>query len=173
MNREDILDLRRHKDIAFRTSPDSPLTAEQKDSFAGLTYYDYDPALALTVTVEPVNDDALLPVMTTTNEIRNYRRYGTFTFSVEGEETQLTIYETPHGFFLPFVDASAGTETYPAGRYLDLEPLDEAARQFHVDFNLAYNPFCAYNAAYSCPITPAENRLNVAIRAGEKLPDFV
>jgi len=66
------------------------------------------------------------------------------------------------------VDAGAGVETYPAGRYLEPERLDDG--RFHVDFNQAYNPYCAYNDAWNCPITPAENRLKVAIRAGEKLP---
>ena len=80
----------------------------------------------------------------------------------------MTIYEASHGFFLPFVDAGAGTETYPAGRYLEPEHL--GGDTFHVDLNQAYNPFCAYNESWSCPITPAENRLKVAIHAGEKIP---
>jgi uncharacterized protein (DUF1684 family) len=86
---------------------------------------------------------------------------------VDGQEAELTIYETEQGYFLPFVDSLAGTETYPAGRYLDPEPL--TGNRFLVDFNLAYNPYCAYNEAWSCPLTPFENRLKVPIRAGEKL----
>ncbi|HEY3290725.1 MAG TPA: DUF1684 domain-containing protein, partial [Anaerolineae bacterium] len=73
-----------------------------------------------------------------------------------------------HGFFLPFVDALAGTETYGAGRYLEPEPIP-GGQQFQVDFNLAYNPYCAYNDQWSCPLTPAENRLTVPVRAGEKV----
>ncbi|MCA9903361.1 MAG: DUF1684 domain-containing protein, partial [Anaerolineae bacterium] len=76
---------------------------------------------------------------------------------------------TDFGFFLPFADINANTEPYGAGRYLEPEHL--GGNRFHVDFNLAYNPFCAYNAAYSCPLTPFENRLKVPIRAGEKLPE--
>ena len=96
------------------------------------------------------------------------RRYGTFTFTVDGQEASLTIYEADYGFFLPFVDAGAGTETYPAGRYLEPEYLGD--NLFHVDFNHAYNPYCAYSDGWSCPITPAENRLKVSLQAGEKLP---
>ena len=79
----------------------------------------------------------------------------------------LTVYANPQGFFLPFVDALAGTETYGAGRYLDPEPL--GGGRVLLDFNRAYNPYCAYNEQWSCPITPRENRLAVPIRAGEKL----
>lgn len=157
---------RAEKDRLFKLDEHSPLTEAQKATFDGLTYYDYNPDLDLTVTVTRFDPADTVQVMTTTNEIRNYRRYGEFTFDVAGQTARLTIYETPHGFFLPFVDAN--DETYPAGRYIDPEPLD--ATRFHVDFNMAYNPFCAYNEHFSCPLTPPENRLSVAIRAGEKKP---
>jgi uncharacterized protein (DUF1684 family) len=86
---------------------------------------------------------------------------------VDGQEAELTLYASPHGFFLPFADSLAGTETYGAGRYLEPEPVGNG--KFLVDFNLAYNPYCAYNEAWACPITPWENRLRVPIRAGEKV----
>ena len=88
-------------------------------------------------------------------------------FEVEGVEACLTIYANQHGFFLPFVDSPAGQETYPAGRYLEPEVLPGGKDS--LDFNLAYNPYCAYNDRWSCPFPPAENRLQVPIRAGEKL----
>ncbi len=166
MNHEQIERSRREKDAIFKNSPNSPLTESQRVDFDGLDYYDYNPDLSFTTTVERFEVQDMLQVMTTTNEIRNYRRYGEFTFTVDGEEARLTIFETPHGFFLPFVDAN--TETYPAGRYLDLEP--ETNGVFRIDFNQAYNPLCALNDGWSCPLTPAENRLGVAIRAGEKIP---
>ncbi len=86
---------------------------------------------------------------------------------MEGQEAELTLYSNQDGFFLPFADNLAGKETYPAGRYIEPEQLADG--KFLVDFNLAYNPYCAYNDAWSCPLTPAENRLKVAIRAGEKI----
>jgi uncharacterized protein (DUF1684 family) len=168
MSVQELEAARREKDQFFKGSPQSPLTLDQQDVFTGLRYYDYNPALDLIVTVEPVSEQHEIVIETTTGELRQYTRCGRFTFEVEGTQAALTIYEAPYGYFLPFVDANAGTETYPAGRYLEPEALPDGA--FHVDFNLAYNPFCAYNEGWSCPITPAENRLKVAIRAGEKLP---
>lgn len=168
MNEQALTLFRRDKDEFFKSSPQSPLTPAQQAAFDGLRYYEYNPALDLIVTVEPVEGAHEITIETTTGETRRYTRYGRFSFTVEGQQVALTIYEAPYGYFLPFVDANAGTETYPAGRYL--EPEEIGQDRFHVDFNLAYNPFCAYGEGWSCPITPAENRLPVAIRAGEKLP---
>jgi uncharacterized protein (DUF1684 family) len=158
---------RAEKDDFFAHHPQSPLTADQKRTFSGLRYFDEDPALRLEVTVEPFPAREEIEIQTSTGDVRVYIRFGRFKFSVDGLEAELTIYETEHGYFLPFVDSLAGTETYPAGRYLDPEPLP--GNRFLVDFNLAYNPYCAYNDAWSCPLTPFENRLKVPIRAGEKL----
>jgi uncharacterized protein (DUF1684 family) len=159
---------RREKDQFFKASPHSPLSQEQQDAFTGLNYYPPNPDLDLTVKVQRLEGDNEIVIETTTGDTRRYRRYGSFEFTVEGQTVQLTIYEAPHGFFLPFVDANAGSETYPAGRYL--EPDDLGGNEFQVDFNQAYNPFCAFGAGWSCPVTPPENRLPVAIRAGEKNP---
>ncbi len=160
---------RRQKDEFFRNSPQSPLTPEQQDKFISLSYYDYNPELDLKVSVEPIADGQFVPIQTTTGDVRRYKRYGTFSFMVEGQEITLTLYEADYGFFLPFVDAGAGTETYPAGRYLEPEYLGD--NRFHIDLNNAYNPYCAYSDGWSCPITPAENRLKVSLRAGEKMPE--
>lgn len=169
MNADHLFAQRRQKDHYFKSSLDSPLTPEQQTLFAGLRYYDPNPDLDLTVTIHPFADGKLVPLQTTTGDVRQYKRYGQFAFTVDGEEARLTIYEADYGFFLPFVDAGAGTETYPAGRYLEPEYLGN--NQFHIDFNQAYSPYCAYNEAWSCPITPAENRLAVHIRAGEMMPE--
>ncbi|MEP7291520.1 MAG: DUF1684 domain-containing protein [Chloroflexota bacterium] len=170
MTPEELNAQRTEKDQFFKASPHSPLSQDQQDTFTGLRYYEPNPALDLTVTVErlPSGDNEIV-IETTTGDSRRYRRYGRFSFQLEGQTAELTIYEAPHGFFLPFVDANAGSETYPAGRYL--EPEDLGGSQFQVDFNLAYNPYCAYNEGWSCPITPVENRLKAAIRAGEKNPE--
>lgn len=169
MNRDELIALRREKDQFFKASPQSPLSLDQQDAFAGLSYYEPNPALDLLVTVELLPEgDSEIAIETTTGDTRRYRRYGRFHFSVDGQAAALTIYEAPHGYFLPFADANAGNETYPAGRYLEPDELGDGT--FRVDFNLAYNPYCAYNDGWSCPITPAENRLTVAIRAGEKNP---
>lgn len=154
------------KDEFFRESPGSPLTPDQRRSFDGLVYFPEDPSLDLQVVVQPFERPDEVKMQTTTGDVQTYERYGVFTFEVEGQSAQLTLFHNESGFFLPFVDSLAGTETYGAGRYLEPEPL--RGHRFNVDFNLAYNPYCAYNDAWSCPITPAENRLQVPIRAGEK-----
>ena len=160
--------MRRQKDDFFKRHPQSPLTPEQQARFTGLSYYDPNPALDLTVTVEPFPQQASIQMQTTTGSVQTFQRYGQFTFTVDGQEARLTIYLADYGFFLPFADAGAGQETYAAGRYLEPEHL--GGSQFHVDLNQAYNPYCAYNGGWTCPVTPPENRLKVAIRAGEKLP---
>lgn len=164
-----LLALRRQKDDFFRQHPQSPLTADQQATFSGLRYYDYNPDLDLVVEVERFAEQQTIPMQTNTGSVKYFRRWGQFTFTVEGQEARLTLYEADYGFFLPFVDASAGTETYPSGRYLEPEHL--GANRFAIDFNQAYNPYCAYGDGWTCPITPPENRLSVPIRAGEKLPE--
>jgi uncharacterized protein (DUF1684 family) len=158
---------RREKDEFFGKHPQSPLTREQKQGFKGLNYFSENEALCLDVQVDEFADREQIEMHTTTGDIQVYERFGRFRFQVDGQEAELTIYKGPHGFFLPFVDSLRGEETYPAGRYLEPEPL--TGDRFLVDFNLAYNPYCAYNEMWSCPITPFENRLQVPIRAGEKV----
>jgi uncharacterized protein (DUF1684 family) len=170
MNADELIALRREKDQFFKAHPQSPLSLDQQDSFTGLSYYPPNPALDLVLAVDPLPPgDNEIVIETTSGDQRRYQRYGHIHFDVDGRPVELTIYDAPHGYFLPFVDANAGSETYAAGRYLEPEETDDG--QFHVDFNLAYNPYCAYASGWSCPITPAENRLSVAILAGEKNPE--
>lgn len=159
-------EFRAEKDSFFASHPQSPLTPEQKRNFRGLSYFPENPALRLETAVEPFPQQDEIVMQTSTGGAQTYTRYGRFKFEVEGQEAQLTIYASEHGFFLPFVDALAGTDTYPAGRYLEPEVLPGG--KFLIDFNLSYNPYCAYNERWSCPLTPFENRLKVPIRAGEK-----
>jgi uncharacterized protein (DUF1684 family) len=156
-----------NKDEFFRTDHHSPLTPEQKQNFAGLNYFPENPDLDLTVEVERFDKGDVVQIQTNTGDVQSYERYGRIEFVLEGEEASLTIYHNEFGFFLPFTDALAGEETYGAGRYLEPEELPDG--RFRVDFNLAYNPYCAYNPNWSCPLTPFENRLKVPIRAGEKV----
>ena len=158
---------REEKDEFFGHHPQSPLTPEQRRDFKGLEYFPENDALRLEVKVDPFTDQQPMQMQTSTGGVQTYVRYGRFQFQVDGQPAELTIYQSENGFFLPFVDSLAGTETYPAGRYLEPEPLP--GDHFLVDFNIAYNPYCAYNEMWSCPITPAENRLKVPVRAGEKL----
>ena len=162
-----LKDFRVSKDDFFASHPQSPLTPEQKRNFQGLIYFDENPDLKLEVELERFPEQKQIVIQTSTGQTQTYTRHGKFKFDVDGQEAELTLYSSEHGFFLPFADSLAGEETYPAGRYLEPDPL--TGDRFLVDFNTAYNPYCAYNEMWSCPLTPPENRLKVPIRAGEKI----
>ncbi|MEO8356592.1 MAG: DUF1684 domain-containing protein [Chloroflexota bacterium] len=166
---QNLKTFRAEKDQFFGHHHQSPLTPVQKQHFKGLNYFPENTALRLEVDVELSTTSESIMIQTTGGQPQSYQRFGKFKFLVDGQSAELTIYKNGHGYFLPFVDNLAGKETYPAGRYLEPEKL--AYGKFLVDFNLAYNPYCAYNEQWSCPITPAENRLKVAVRAGEKIFD--
>lgn len=160
-------EFRDRKDEFFAGHPQSPLTPDQKSVFQGLAYFDENPGLRFELPIERFPEGDTIEIQTSTGQVQIYRRTGRLRFEVGGQPAVLTLFSGPNGYFLPFVDALAGVETYPAGRYLEPEALP--GDRFLVDFNLAYNPYCAYNELWSCPLTPAENRLKVPIRAGEKL----
>jgi len=164
----DLEEFRTMKDEFFKRDPHSPLTDEQKSGFNGLIYFEPNPALDLTLKLEPLKTQDKIEVQMSTGDIQEYIRWGKIQFEVGDEPAELTVFLSPggHGYFLPFADATSGKETYGAGRYLDLEP--NADGTIHVDFNIAYNPYCAYDDRWSCPLTPFENRLTVRIEAGEK-----
>jgi uncharacterized protein (DUF1684 family) len=161
-----ISQFRAAKDDFFANDPHSPLTPEQKREFHGLDYYPENPDLRLEIPIEKFQQVETIRMQTSTGDIQDYTREGMIHFEVDGDDAELTIFRNDHGLFLPFVDSMAGRETYGAGRYL--EPVELPDGKILVDFNLAYNPYCAYNDLYSCPLTPWENRLKVPIRAGEK-----
>ena len=162
-----LADFRRDKNEFFSEDPQSPLTDTQKLNFQGLNYFPENKALRLVLPVEEFEKKEKINMPTSTGEVQVYTRYGKIKFSVEGQPAELTVYASRNDFFLPFVDSLVGKETYGAGRYL--EPVLAGAGKLLVDFNYAYNPYCAYNENWSCPITPFENRLKVPIRAGEKI----
>ena len=159
-------EFRAQKDEFFEFHPQSPLTPEQKETFFGLNYYSINEDLRLNLEIAVFENQQSIDMQTSTGDLRTFIRYGQIHFSVDGVAASLTVYSSDHGFFIPFVDSQAGIETYGAGRYLDPELNEDGT--LNVDFNLAYNPYCAYNDLYSCPIPPAENQLSVAIKAGEK-----
>jgi uncharacterized protein (DUF1684 family) len=162
----ELSQFRKEKDDFMHHSHQSPLTEQQKENFSGLNYFEENAALRLELEVETFEDQNEVTMQTSTGTVQTYIRYGRFKFDVEGEATELTLFSSGHGFFLPFVDSQAGVDTYGAGRYLD--PPQLANGKFDIDFNVAYNPYCAYNELWSCPLPPSENRVPVAIMAGEK-----
>jgi uncharacterized protein (DUF1684 family) len=169
-----VAQFRGDKDAFFRTSPNSPIPASERDAFGGLPYYPVDEALVFDeLTLEPYtgSEPVRFEIPTSDGRTRPAERAGVFRFDVGGSEQTLTAYVFEGGstesVFVPVVDATSGSETYGAGRYLDVEREDDGT--YTLDFNLAYHPSCVYDMKYSCPLTPAENRLSVPIRAGERL----
>ena len=171
-----IASQRAAKDRYFAGAPSSPIPAEARHDFTGLPYFDVDPGLRRLPARHlrhraPGLASSCTTIPTSDGQLRPAHRAGTFRFAVAGALQSLTAYVLDGGgaesLFVPFLDATSGTETYGAGRYLDLEA--EADGTYVLDLNLAYHPYCVYNATYSCPLTPAENRLPVRIEAGERL----
>ncbi len=171
---EQILGYRAGKDDFFRTSPQSPIPHDQRHGYAGLQYYAPDGQYRIEgLTLEPEPDPTnTAEIVTSDGKTREAWRVGTLSFAVPGGSGQLAGYTFEPGpvteLFIPFRDATSGSDTYGAGRYLDLEPEDDGT--YALDFNLAYNPWCAYAPQYSCPLPPRENWLALAIPAGEKIP---
>ncbi len=165
----ELEEFRKMKDEFFRDHFQSPLTPEQRNGFSGLKYYPDNPALRLELPLERYATRELVKMQTSTGDVQDYLKIGQIRFEVDGQQAMLQVYEAednPGSYFIPFVDATAPEETYGAGRYL--EPEEFTDDRLLLDFNLAYNPYCAYNESWSCPYPPAENRLKVRIEAGEK-----
>jgi uncharacterized protein (DUF1684 family) len=158
-------ELRREKDEYFRRAHDSPLTVAQRTRFGGLRYFPEDAAYRFTITVDPDRAGHEEDVEMSDGSTSRLRRAGTVRFDVGGQRVGLVAYEQGDELFIPFRDATSGKETYGAGRYVEAEPLDGG--RFVLDFNRAYNPYCAYNEVWRCPLPPTENWLAVPIRAGE------
>ena len=171
-----IAGYRADKDAFFGSAPGSPIPEAERASFTGLPYYPVDEDLVFEgLTLEPYTGDepSRFEIPTSDGRLRPAHRAGVFRFDLAGAGRQLTAYVLndgrPESLFLPFLDETSGTETYGAGRYLDLEPDDDGT--YAIDFNLAYHPSCVYASHYSCPLTPAENRLTTRIEAGERLAE--
>ena len=172
-----IAEYRQDKDEFFRTSHGSPVPEAERAAFDGLPYYPVDPDLRFDdLSLEPYagSEPVAFEIPTSDGRLRPAQRAGVFHFPLDGELRTLTAYAFAGGgnesLFVPFLDATSGTETYGAGRYMDVGAEEDGT--YSVDFNLAYHPSCVYDPKFSCPLTPGENRLPVRIEAGERLaPD--
>jgi len=165
-SRTELESFRASKDKFYRQDDRAPLTLEQQRDFKGLSYFPENDALVIKARIDRNVQPGIVRMETTKGEHQEYRRFGVVHFEVDGRPAQVTLYASDHShnLFLPFRDATSGKETYGAGRYLDLHTHGE---EVLIDFNYAYNPNCAYNPDWSCPLPPAENWLEVPIRAGE------
>ena len=162
------------KDAYFKSSASSPIPHEARHDFGGLPYFPVDPSrrfegLPLEPYVGP--EPSAFQIPTSDGQLRPAHRAGSLSFELDGSPGRLTAYVLdggdPDSLFVPFLDATSGRETYGAGRYMDLEAGPDGT--YDLDFNLAYHPYCVYADAFSCPLTPGENRLPVRIEAGERL----
>jgi uncharacterized protein (DUF1684 family) len=168
-------DFRTARNALFKTHAQSPLTTEQKADFVSLSYFSYDPAWCLAGTVDhSVDRETFTATLAAEGEFR-YTRVARVSFIVRGKQAVLSLFWIEGyggGLFLPFRDASNGDTTYSGGRYLydtiKGADLSTNADEFMLDFNYAYNPSCAYNEQWVCPLPPAENRLPFAVHAGEQ-----
>jgi hypothetical protein len=169
-----IESFRKQKDKFFKESEDSPILVEDKETFTGLHYYPFEEKFRVVANLVREPHPGTFRVQTTTGDFKEYVRIGRLEFEIDGQKYSLTAFEPPsnepmHGnrIFVPFRDRTSAKETYGAGRYIDLNK--KPGDVYTLDFNRAYNPFCAYSPYYSCPLPPGENNLPIEIRAGEKL----
>ena len=167
---------RAQKDAFFSSdSGENPVPKEKRTQFVPLAYYDIDPEYRVPAALAVASSQPVFDMPTSTGKMRKVTQIGTLTFTVKGQALTLTAFagEGADGrpdmgkLFLPFSDATSGTDTYAAGRFLDLART--ATGVYVIDFNDAYNPYCAYNATFDCPLPPRSNRLTVPILAGEKI----
>jgi uncharacterized protein (DUF1684 family) len=165
---------RRDKDEAFRLSPGSPIPTAERASFTNLVYFPIDPAYKVPayLTEDRTGPPVIIELETSKGQRDRLRKVGSLGFTLSGATHRLTAFAdakaaTVDRLFVPFGDSTNDAETYGGGRYLDLQRT--ATGLYDLDFNRAYNPYCVYNYEYECPVPPKENRLPLAIRAGEKM----
>jgi uncharacterized protein (DUF1684 family) len=162
---------RAEKDSLFQKS-DDPIPPNRKADLLPLAYFPVDPEYNVPATLKPEPSDAIVPIQTSTGTPRQMKRVGSLEFVLKGQPMKLGVFvevgqpNLDHLLVL-FSDLTSGTETYPAGRYINLDR--NASGSYELDFNRAYQPYCYYNESYECPLPPRENRLPMPIRAGERL----
>ena len=159
----------------FSDASTSPLTKEDFELFKSLEFFDIDVNYRIKAKFELTPESPLFEMLTTTDRLPLYRKFGKAKFTINGVSFELSIYQQwsseigyENYLFLPFNDLTNGKETYGGGRYIDLKNLHPNSDHIIIDFNKAYNPYCAYNPKYSCPIPPDENNLNLSIPVGMK-----
>jgi uncharacterized protein (DUF1684 family) len=161
---------RQEKDEFIRDGEGSPLPHSQRHGFSGLRYFDPDPSLRFEARLQRYSNPASVMMTTSKGTRQLFNRVGHFELATAGKPFRVQAYQSAQredpSIFIPFRDATSGKESYGAARYLDLEV--EHDDSYAVDFNYAYNPYCAYSDDYICPLPPQENWLSVPIQAGEK-----
>ncbi|GAA4306658.1 DUF1684 domain-containing protein [Aestuariibaculum suncheonense] len=169
-------EFQRELNAEYKDATTSPLKDEDRKTFEGLEFFKNDSTYVVTATLELTPDSEFVPMKTTTSRMSEKRVYGVLRFELKGKSFKLNIYQdkdlmTREGYenylFLPFFDETSGEDSYGGGRYIDARIPE--GNTMVIDFNKAYNPYCAYNDTYSCPIVPRENYLKTRIEAGVKV----
>ncbi|MEZ4886106.1 MAG: DUF1684 domain-containing protein [Chitinophagales bacterium] len=171
----EIVEFQNELNESFRSEDESPLTEKAKKKFKGLKFFPINEEYRVEADFVRIEDAVPFQMQTTTDRLPTYEQYGIAAFTLEGKTYQLIIYQShqlremeeyKNHLFLPFKDLTSGNKTYGGGRFMDLE-IPEGDKII-IDFNKAYNPYCAYNHHYSCPIPPKENYLDIKVLAGVK-----
>lgn len=175
---EDEIKIAQYKlNTQYADKNESPLTKEDLKTFKALEFFEIDKSYRVEAEFELTPNSPVFEMQTTTDRLPLFRKYGIARFTLNGKEVELSLYhpqklthsvESEDFLFLPFNDATNGNLSYGGGRYIDLEIPSEESTTIVIDFNKSYNPYCAYNGKYSCPIPPSENNLKIAIPAGIK-----
>ncbi len=172
---DDIIAFQKHLNVEFANPEESPLTSEDIKKFEALDFFEIDTTLVIEAEFVRTPYESPFSMPTTTDRMPIYVKYGEAYFELEGQSFKLNIYQNQElitkpeyvdYLFIPFTDATNGETSYGGGRYLDLSI--PKGNTITLNFNKAYNPYCAYNGKYSCPIPPSENNISVAIAAGVK-----
>ena len=155
----------------IRFNVDSPLTEEQKAGFKSLKFYEVNPAYKVKARLIPIENKKVREVPMTDGSKERYIEHSFAEFELNGQTNKLLLLQSVNetdmrNFFLAFADETSSRETYGGGRYLNVR--QDGKTSITIDFNLAYNPYCAYNPDYACPLPPKENLLTIPIEAGEK-----
>jgi hypothetical protein len=174
-----ITEYQQKLNASYKDASKSPLKKKDLKNFKGLDFFPVDSSFIVVATLVKTFNAPTFEMPTTTDRKPLYKEYGRLSFSLNGKNNELTIYRSQddindktyeNHLFLPFTDATSGNESYGGGRYMDIMTTDENLDgSINLNFNNTYNPYCAYNDKYSCPLTPRKNHLNTAIKAGIKV----
>ena len=165
----------REANAKFKDATKSPLTEKDRKSFKSLDFFKFDSTYVVTASFEKLENQEVFEMQTSTERLPKYIKYGILTFEINAKEYKLFLYQNielvkregyENHLFLPFLDNTNGEGSYGGGRYIDVQ-IPEGGTMA-IDFNEAYNPYCAYNPNYSCPVVPLENYIDVEIKAGVK-----
>lgn len=163
-----IQNIRKDKDAFLKTDKKSPI--ENMADFKGLKYFEVNTDFKVLAKLDILTTGQKINIAMTGGETAEYEAFANATFELEGQKCALKIFKAEDGsLFLPFKDLTTNKETYGSGRYLDLDMGTIKDQQIEIDFNRCYHPYCTYNHTYTCPVPPAENLVNVALKAGERL----